>query len=272
MKYKFKITITGEDQTSFEENVLSFATSLGLIGKSIELNKTTPEQAKQISKEINFPSVVNKLPDPVEVYNKIATAQNQPTIDQTVAVNNTPVSEIINGGTVELDAKGFPWDERIHASTKTKNKDNTWKSRRGVSDELTRTVENELRSKGVQNFEAPVNPTQQPPAGTQFTSSAPVNPQPAFDPNQFRENTAQPTVFTAGDSQPPAIKNDFNSLMTRISVLFSQMLLTPADLATLCSKISQAHNVQINAITDISAHQNMVDYAIQVLKDEGKWL
>lgn len=44
-----------------------------------------------------------------------------------------------------LDSNGFPWDERIHASTRSKNKDGTWKYRRGISDEVKKEVETELK-------------------------------------------------------------------------------------------------------------------------------
>lgn len=48
-------------------------------------------------------------------------------------------------GTLELDSKGLPWDGRIHASTKARNKDNSWKMKRGVEDALIAQVESELR-------------------------------------------------------------------------------------------------------------------------------
>lgn len=47
-----------------------------------------------------------------------------------------------------LDADGLTWDARIHSSSKEMNKDGTWRKRRGVADELVRSVEAELR--GVQ--------------------------------------------------------------------------------------------------------------------------
>lgn len=36
---------------------------------------------------------------------------------------------------VELDTDGIPWDERIHASTKSKNADGRWKKKKGMNDE-----------------------------------------------------------------------------------------------------------------------------------------
>lgn len=47
---------------------------------------------------------------------------------------------------VDRDAAGLPWDERIHASTKSKIADGTWKSKRGVDAALVVAVEAELRA------------------------------------------------------------------------------------------------------------------------------
>lgn len=46
-----------------------------------------------------------------------------------------------------LDAKGRSWDERIHASSKAKNADGTWRAKRGVAAELVAEVEAELAAK-----------------------------------------------------------------------------------------------------------------------------
>jgi len=46
---------------------------------------------------------------------------------------------------VEVDARGFPWDARIHARTKVKTAEGVWRSKRGVNDvEYIKTIENEL--------------------------------------------------------------------------------------------------------------------------------
>ena len=47
--------------------------------------------------------------------------------------------------TVDIDANGLPWDERIHASTKTKVVNGSWKRKRGVDDAVIADVEAELR-------------------------------------------------------------------------------------------------------------------------------
>lgn len=51
-------------------------------------------------------------------------------------------------GMPELDDKGLPWDERIHASTKTKTKAGIWTAKRGVNDAaLVGRIEAELRAR-----------------------------------------------------------------------------------------------------------------------------
>lgn len=65
--------------------------------------------------------------------------------------------------TGNTDASGLPWDERIHASTKTIKKDGTWTKRKGVADALVTKVEAELRAgiaapAAVVAPQAPVNP------------------------------------------------------------------------------------------------------------------
>ena len=46
----------------------------------------------------------------------------------------------------ERDVKGFPWDSRIHASSKAKVADGSWRMRRGVDPAIVLQVEAELRT------------------------------------------------------------------------------------------------------------------------------
>ena len=55
------------------------------------------------------------------------------------------VANSANASTVELDKSGLPWDVRIHASTKTKKADGTWKMRRNTDPVIILQVEAELR-------------------------------------------------------------------------------------------------------------------------------
>lgn len=81
------------------------------------------------------------------------------TVDEE-AVNDTDVTgQLDTDVTGQLDSAGFPWDERIHSSTKSKKDDGTWTARRGAKN-LVASVEAELRAKGfgVAAPAAPVAP------------------------------------------------------------------------------------------------------------------
>lgn len=60
--------------------------------------------------------------------------------DQT---GNFPLPPILS---LELDAAGYPWDRRIHASTKTKNKNGLWKLKRDASITLVDEVRREYKT------------------------------------------------------------------------------------------------------------------------------
>ena len=70
---------------------------------------------------------------------------------------------------LELDANGFPWDERIHSRTRSKTTDGKWRYQRGVTDDTIRTIE-ALLTPLTQKVNAPI-PT--PPA---YIPPAPIAP------------------------------------------------------------------------------------------------
>lgn len=72
---------------------------------------------------------------------------------------------------VELDADGLPWDGRIHASTKTKNADGTWRGKRGVDDAEVARVVAELKG-----LPAPVAPVPPAPYITAEAAALPASP------------------------------------------------------------------------------------------------
>lgn len=88
-------------------------------------------------------------PTPVRVEEPKEPVQEEtpePAGPSTTAVDNQHASEQRAADGPELDADGLPWDERIHASTKTKKQDGKWKAKRGVNAETVKQVEAELRS------------------------------------------------------------------------------------------------------------------------------
>lgn len=70
---------------------------------------------------------------------------------------------------VEKDASNMPWDARIHAATKTQNKDGTWKAKKNLDENTKMTVTAELRAL----YPAPTAAAPPPPP-----SAAPAPPPP----------------------------------------------------------------------------------------------
>jgi len=57
-----------------------------------------------------------------------------------------PTADTDDPNCPELDASGLPWDARIHAGSKAKLQDGTWRKKRGVDDEDYNRVIEELKS------------------------------------------------------------------------------------------------------------------------------
>lgn len=90
-------------------------------------------------------------------------------------VPSAPAAPAAQASLAELDKNGLPWDERIHAGTKAKNADGSWRQRRGLNDEgLVKRVEAELRQLVANNATsaAPLSPTPaQPVEGAELSSN-----------------------------------------------------------------------------------------------------
>jgi hypothetical protein len=88
----------------------------------------------------------------------------QPPAVPSVPVAPVPTDNVTPTNPADADSRGFPWDERIHSSSKAKNADGTWRQRRGVSGVLVAEIERELVQGGVT---AP-NDVPLPPTGDAF--------------------------------------------------------------------------------------------------------
>lgn len=108
--------------------------------------------------------------------------------------------------TQDRDTAGIPWDERIHASTKTTNRDGTWTRRRNTPDEVFDKVMAELKAantamtlEAAAGLTAPTPEPPQPSAAEAFTPPPsvvipPAVPQP---PVHHVEQAAQNAVANA---------------------------------------------------------------------------
>jgi hypothetical protein len=57
-----------------------------------------------------------------------------------------PMQTAATSTTLDLDAAGLPWDERIHSSNRQKTEKNVWRMKRNVDPALKSKVESELRA------------------------------------------------------------------------------------------------------------------------------
>lgn len=94
-----------------------------------------PEEPSKLS--ASGPVLVIPNP-PAPVIANAISSQSQEIVSSAPAVG--PVAQ----GT-KLDSTGLPWDNRIHASTKTTNADGKWKKRKGVDAAEVTVVEAQLR-------------------------------------------------------------------------------------------------------------------------------
>ena len=78
--------------------------------------------------------VNTSLPEPTSVFGQPA---------QTTVNVAKPVAPTTDN--LAIDVNGFPWDSRIHSSSKEMVKDGTWRKRRGVDAAMVAQVEAELR-------------------------------------------------------------------------------------------------------------------------------
>lgn len=63
-----------------------------------------------------------------------------------------------NADAPDTDKRGYPWDERIHASSKALNKDGTWRYRRNTPQETIDAVEAEIKAPVNDGHTVPVVP------------------------------------------------------------------------------------------------------------------
>lgn len=141
----------------------------------------------------------------------------------------------------EFDSTGQPWDENLHASTRTQNKDGTWKKRKGgpVPNSITTSyVEPEPTT-------APVVPPM-PPIAAPVPSMTAVPPMPA--PVQASDTALTFTEFMA----------QLGPIMGagKIDVPYLQQF---------------AATLGLNAITDLNAKPELIGTAVAMLQAEGRW-
>lgn len=129
-----------------------------------------------------------------------------------------PALNTAHAPTVELDKNGLPWDGRIHAESKNKIADGTWRRKRNLDPALLATVEAELRSV----MGAPAAPNV-PSAAASPAAQVPVAP-PA----------APPAPPAAPSANAPDARAQFVALIGRASAAIQHGKATQAEVTQCC--------------------------------------
>lgn len=155
----------------------------------------------------------------------------------TAPITTTPgVASSVAG--VDLDAKGMPWDNRIHAESKGKIADGTWRKKRNLDPTVLATVEAELRQL-MGAPAAPLAPTTAPIAPTPpLAPAAPVTAnlptasvsQPVAAPLP----PAAPNVAPAGEV-PQDARQQFVGLVGRASAAIQAGKVSQAEVNQICA-------------------------------------
>ncbi len=104
-----------------------------------------------------------------------------------------------NGVAAELDVKGVAWDSKIHSSSKSKNKDGTWRVKRNLDPNIAATIGSQQPSPTV--AAAPV-----PFASPAFIPvSAPINVQPLQQPAPVQYVDPAPVPMQQASFSPPPV-------------------------------------------------------------------
>jgi hypothetical protein len=118
-----------------------------------------------------------------------------------------------------LDSRGIPWDSRIHTQQKTKIKDGSWRTRRGMDKSIVAQVEAEIK----QNMAAPaVIPPSVPPVAEAIT--------PTTEPVIAATNVqvAAPSV----DVTPPTPQSEVTPLATPTNAIPQPLTMAAHSLET----------------------------------------
>lgn len=119
---------------------------------------------------------------------------------------------------VELDTKGLPWDARIHAGSRAKIADGTWRAKRDLDPTIKASVEAELRQ------------LMGAPSTTSLAQSA--APAPAAPPVAG----AAPSAPAALNAAQPDARAQFVALVGRASAAIQAQKVTQAEITQCCAE------------------------------------
>ena len=165
-----QLIIDLDDSPELLSQIAGFLQHLGG-GPGLAVPQFTDEEVAEGDELIAEPEALARAsiqPSAADIFGGVPVAVD------TISETTMPVNDVStsSGTTVipdDLDSAGYPWDERIHASSKTKNKNGSWKLKRGADKALVTQVRAEHTASPAPT--PPVSSAPTPPA-----SSVPTPP------------------------------------------------------------------------------------------------
>lgn len=164
----------------------------------------------------------------------VAPSAPAPTAPTTTTLGPVSSGAVAATGGVELDKHGLPWDNRIHAESKAKIADGTWRKKRNVDPGLVAQVEGELRqlmgapAAPLAVSTAPSVPTPPPVTAAPVTANLPTaSASPAAVPPP-----PAPQVPAAGDE-----RQQFVALIGRTSAALQAGKITQDEINQCCQAV-----------------------------------
>lgn len=165
--------------------------------------------------------------------------------------------------TGDVDASGLPWDERIHAGTKTVTAKGMWKKRKGVDAATISAVEQALRGGPPGLQAAQTMPPIPAPMAVPIGSVPPMPGNPPSVPTAAPSIPVAPTPPTA----PSAVSGDTDmmTLMSKVAEKSTAGVINADYIAGLAQRCGA------NALTDLMGKQELINYAVQLMTQDGVW-
>ncbi len=167
----------------------------------------------------------------VDAYERCAEVEDDE--DGEAAAPPPPPSVPPVAGIIEYDAKGVPWDARIHSGKKSKNADGQWKARKNLDDGVKAQVLAELAAAGAIKVPADNAPPPPLPAAPAGDASIPPPPPAASAP-------PPPPAAPAGAQ--------FKDVMLTFTGLVAQQKLTQPDLIAACVSVGANNAMELKAL------------------------
>lgn len=252
-----KLTLYMEGSPSAIAAVLTAATTGGIVHSATFGSGSEPGQPNDFLSGLASPASTTGItpPSPISAPGGTAPMPTAPSPMSAVA----PDEEEGEVSDATVDADGLPWDERIHSSNHKMTAKGVWTKRRGVADELVKTVEAELRAPSASALPQPVAVPMQP---------APMTPAAAPMPMA----TPEPTMPTMAPVPMPAVAPAPTTLgfPDFMQILGNQMRGDPAKI-TNENNAWVAQQLGLASITDVSAYPEKIEAAVALYRQYNMW-